>query len=326
LGLESEFQDGIVSNRTMARRKVTVFGGTGFLGQRVVKRLLERDFLVRLAARHPERFAALFPDVQLNAIQADVNDDRSVAAAVAGVEGVVNAVSLYAESGPQTFQSVHVEAATRVARLAREAGVGQFIHVSGIGSDAGSASPYIRSRGKGEKAVREAFPAATLIRPSVMFGRGDAFVIPIARMLRRFPVFPLFGRGRTQLQPAYVEDVADAIARVMQNAQTLMCYELGGPRVYTYRSLLEVIARHLGKKPLLVPMPFGFWHALASVAEMLPEPPITRNQVELMQLDNVTSPGAAGFGDLRISSTPLEDALSAIVGLSGGLSNATPVS
>jgi uncharacterized protein YbjT (DUF2867 family) len=108
----------------MARGKVTVFGGTGFLGQRVVKRLLERDFSVRVAARHPERLAALFSDVQLDAIQADVNDDRSVAAAIAGVEGVVNAVSLYAESGPQTFQSVHVEAATRVARLAREAGVG----------------------------------------------------------------------------------------------------------------------------------------------------------------------------------------------------------
>src|SRR5208337_1058892 len=152
-------------NMTMARRTVTVFGGTGFLGQRVVQRLLQRDFSVRVAARHPERIAALFPDVQLDAILADVNDDRSVAAAVAGVEGVVNAVSLYAESGPQTFHSVHVEAATRVARLAREAGVGRFIHVSGIGSDAGSASPYIRSRGKGEKAVREAFSAATLSRP-----------------------------------------------------------------------------------------------------------------------------------------------------------------
>ena len=261
----------------MAPRKVTVFGGTGFLGQRVVQRLLERDFSVRVAVRHPERIAALFPALHLDAIQADVNDDRSVAAAVAGVEGVVNAVSLYAESGSQTFHSVHVEAATRVARLAREAGVGRFIHVSGIGADAGSASPYIRSRGKGEKAVREAFPATTLIRPSIMFGRGDAFLIPIARMLRRLPVFPLFGRGQTQLQPAYVEDVADAIARVMQNAQSLMCYELGGPRVYTYRSLLEVIARHLGKKPRLVPMPFGLWHALASVAEMLPEPPITRD-------------------------------------------------
>jgi NADH dehydrogenase len=157
-----------------------------------------------------------------------------------------------------------------------------------------------------------------------MFGRGDAFVIPIARMLRRFPVFPLFGRGRTQLQPAYVEDVADAIAGVMQNAQTLMCYELGGPRVYTYRSLLEVIARRLGKKPLLVPMPFGLWHALASVAEMLPKPPITPNQVELMQLDNVASPDAPGFDDLGISSTSLEDALPAILGLSGGLPPVPP--
>jgi NADH dehydrogenase len=305
----------------MARGKVTVFGGTGFLGQRVVQRLLERGFSVRVAARRPERIAALFSDVPFEAIHADVNDDRSVGAAVAGVEGVVNAVSLYLESGAETFHSVHVEAAARVARLAREAGVERFIHVSGIGSDVGSASSYIRSRGEGEKVVREAFVATTLIRPSVMFGRGDAFVIPIARMLRRLPVFPLFGRGQTRLQPAYVDDVADAIARAMQNSKSPMCYELAGPRIYTYRSLLEVIARQLGKKPLLVPMPFGLWHALASFAEMLPEPPITRNQVELMQLDNVASPGAPGFGALRISSTSLEDALPAIVGLSGGLSH-----
>jgi NADH dehydrogenase len=157
-----------------------------------------------------------------------------------------------------------------------------------------------------------------------MFGKGDAFLIPIARMLRRLPVFLLFGRGQTQLQPACVEDVADAIARVMQNAQSPMRYELGGPRVYTYRSLLEVIARRLGKKPLLVAMPFGLWHALASVGEMLPEPPITRNQVELMQLHNVASPDAPGFGDLGISSTSLEDALPAILGLSGVISRVPP--
>jgi len=168
----------------MAPRKVTVFGGTGFLGQRVVQRLLERDFSVRVAVRHPERIAALFPALHLDAIQADVNDARSVAAAVAAVEGVVNAVSLYVESGQQTFHSVHVTGAARVARLAREEGVKHLIHVSGIGSDAGSASPYIRSRGEGEKVVRDAFPAATLIRPSVMFGRGDAFVCAIC------PSFP----------------------------------------------------------------------------------------------------------------------------------------
>jgi uncharacterized protein YbjT (DUF2867 family) len=234
-------------------------------------------------------------------------------------------VSLYVEGGHETFHSVHVTSAARVARLAREAGVERFIHVSGIGSDARSASPYIRSRGEGENVVRDAFPAATLIRPSVMFGRGDAFVGPVARMLRHLPVFPLFGRGHTQLQPAHVEDVAEAIARVMQTTQSPMCYELGGPRVYTYRSLLEVIARHLGRKPFLVPIPFGVWHALAYVAEMLPQPPITRNQVELMQTDSVASPGAAGFADLRISPTSLEDVLPEIVGQSGLRSRLPPV-
>ena len=288
----------------MARGRVTVFGGTGFLGRRVVKHLLEGEFSIRVASRHPERTGALF-----ESINADINDDRSVIAAVAGVEGVVNAVSLYVESGQQTFHSVHVTGAARVARLAREEGVKHLIHVSGIGSDAGSASPYIRSRGEGEKVVRDAFPAATLIRPSVMFGRGDAFV----GMLRHLPAFPLFGRGRTKLQPAHVEDVAEAIARAIQTTQPRMSYELGGPRIYTYRSLLEVIARHLRRKPLLVPTPFGLWHALASVAEMLPQPPITRNQVELMQIDSVASPGAPGFTDFGISPTSLEDVLPEIV-------------
>ena len=202
----------------MARGKVTVFGGTGFLGRRVVRHLLECELSVRVASRHPERAIALFPDVRLSieSLHADVNDDRSVAAAVAAVEGVVNAVSLYVETGRHTFYSVHLTAAARVARLAREAGVERLIHVSGIGSDAGSASPYIRSREEGERIVREAFPTATLIRPSVMFGRGDAFLTPVARMLRRLPVFPLFGRGQTRLQPVHVEDVAGAIARAMQ--------------------------------------------------------------------------------------------------------------
>jgi uncharacterized protein YbjT (DUF2867 family) len=300
----------------MARGKVTIFGGTGFLGRRVVRHLLECELSVRVASRHPEHAMARFGDVRLGveSIHADVNDDRSVAAAVAAVEGVVNAVSLYVENGRHTFRSVHVTAAARVARLARDAGAEQLIHVSGIGSDAGSASPYIRSRGEGERAVREAFPFATLIRPSVMFGRGDAFLTPVARMLRRLPIFPLFGRSQTQLQPVHVEDVAAAIARTMQSSPSGMCYELGGPRIYAYRSLLEMVARRLGAKPLLVPMPFALWRALAYVAEMLPEPPITRNQVALMRKDNVASPYAPGFAELQISPTSLEEILSTIVG------------
>jgi uncharacterized protein YbjT (DUF2867 family) len=207
----------------MAQEKVTVFGGTGFLGRHVVQHLLEADYPVRVASRHPERAAALFPDVHLGieSTHADISDDGSIAAAVADVIGVVNAVSLYAESGQLTFHSIHVKGAARVAQLAREVGIERLVHVSGIGSDAKSTSPYIRSRGEGERVVREAFPTATLVRPSVMFGRGDAFVRPLATMLRRLPAFPLFGSGRTRLQPAHVEDVAEAIARAMQNSDCL---------------------------------------------------------------------------------------------------------
>jgi uncharacterized protein YbjT (DUF2867 family) len=302
----------------MAREKVTVFGGTGFLGRRIVQHLLEADFSVRVASRHPERAAALFPDVHFGfeSTHADINDDGSVAAAVAGVIGVVNAVSLYMESGQLTFHTVHVEGAARVARLAREAGVKRLVHVSGIGSDTKSTSPYIRSRGEGDRVVREALPTTTLIRPSVMFGRGDAFVSPIAAMLRRLPVFPLFGGGQTRLQPAYVEDVAEAITRATRELHSGMCYELGGPRVYTYRSLLEVIAQSLAKKPLLVPVPFDLWRMFAVAAELFPQPPITRDQVELMQIDNVVSLDLPGFAELQISPSSLEDVLPAIVGLS----------
>jgi uncharacterized protein YbjT (DUF2867 family) len=302
----------------MAQEKVTVFGGTGFLGRHVVQQLLEADYPVRVASRHPERAAALFPDVHpgIESTHADISDDGSIAAAVADVIGVVNAVSLYAESGQLTFHSIHVKGAARVAQLAREAGVERLVHVSGIGSDAKSTSPYIRSRGEGERVVREAFPTATLVRPSVMFGRGDAFVRPLATMLRRLPAFPLFGSGRTRLQPAHVEDVAEAIARAMQNSDCQICYELGGPRVYTYRSLLEVIAQSLGTKPLLVPVPFDLWRMFAVAAEIFPHPPITRNQVELMQIDNVVSLDSPGFAELQISPRSLEYALPAILGLS----------
>src|SRR5262245_1788075 len=311
----------------MERDKAIVFGGTGFLGRRVVQHLRERDFLVRVASRHPERAQVLFPGARLGieSIHADINDDRSIADALADIGSAVNAVSLYTESGQQTFHSVHVIGAARVARLARKAGVERLIHVSGIGSDAESASPYIRSRGEGERVVREAFPAATLIRPSVLFGRGDAFVGPVAKMLRRLPVFPLFGDGQTRLQPAYVEDVAEAIARAVQNFRCEICYELGGPRVYAYRSLLEVIARSLGKKPLLVPVPIGLWRMFALVAETFPQAPITRNQVELMQMDNVVSPDAPGFAELQISPSSLEDVLPAMMGVLDGPSRLPPV-
>src|SRR5215213_5986448 len=228
-------------------RVVAVFGGTGFLGRRVVRHLLGHGFRVRAISRHPERAPSLLaPDgAGAEAVGADVRDEAAVASALAGAAAGVNAVGLYAERGGRdTFRAVHVEAAARIARLARAAGAERLVHVSGIGADPASASGYIRARGEGEAAVREAFPGAILVRPSVMFGPDDRFLTTLARLLRILPVYPLFGRGRTRLQPVHVEDVAEAIARIVAGAPGAghPCYELGGPRVYSYAELLRLIA------------------------------------------------------------------------------------
>jgi uncharacterized protein YbjT (DUF2867 family) len=295
----------------MSSQRVTVFGGTGFLGRRIVRHLHDADFVVRIASRHPERGRLLFsgdvPDIET--VRADANDEASVATAVSGAWAVVNAVSLYVEHGNCTFQSVHVEAARRIALLARQAGVETFAHVSGIGADAGSASPYIRSRGHGEAAVLDAFPSATLIRPAVMFGSGDALLTPLLTLLRHMPVFPMFGRGETRLQPAHVEDVAEAIVRVLRAPTAPRPYELAGPRVYTYQELLRAIAASTDTRPYLVPFPFSFWHVIGYVSEALPSPPITRNQVELMEQDNIADPDAPGFEALQISPQAIENIL-----------------
>ena len=228
---------------------------------------------------------------------------------------MVNAVSLYVEHGQETFQSVHVESAQRVATQAHLAGVERLVHVSGIGSDAASPSLYIRKRGEGELAVRGAFAGATLVRPAVMFGPDDAFLTTVLKLLRRLPIYPMFGRGLTRLQPAYVEDVAEAIARALQGAQTqAITYECGGPRVYSYAELLRAVAHEAGLKPILIPIPFIAWRALTWISEMLPAPPVTRNQVELMQIDTVASPEMPGFGELGISPRPVEEILRQMLG------------
>lgn len=283
-------------------KTITVFGGTGFLGRRVVRHLREHGFAVRVAVRHPERAKALFPeDAALTAVRADVDEEASIALALTGAWGAVNAVSLYAEKGGRTFHSVHVEAAARVAAAAHRAGVQRLIQMSGLGADAHSSSSYIRSRGQGEAAVREAFPGATIIRPSAMFAAEDGLTAALGGMLRLAPVFPLFGTGTTRLQPAFVEDVAEAIARILASPEPGAIYEFGGPEVLTYRALLQTVARQLGLRRIFLPLPFALWRLLASVAESLPNPPLTRGQVELMEADNVVSGRLPGFAALDIA-------------------------
>jgi uncharacterized protein YbjT (DUF2867 family) len=288
----------------------TVFGGTGFVGRRVVRHLRESGTRVRIVSRHPR----LDKDDGIEQIAADAHDERSVEAAVAGTDGVVNAISLYVEHGRDTFHSVHVETAAKIARTARRAGIRRFVHLSGIGADTTSPSPYIRSRGEGEAAVRTAFPGAVIVRPAVMFAPDDAFLTTILRLLRSLPAYPIFGDGKTRLQPVYVDDVAAAIAQILRQSQNpYPVYELAGPRIYSYEELLRTIARIAGLRPVLMRMPFAFWNALAGVAEMLPQPPLTRNQVELMQIDTTASESLPGFRALRILPRSLEDELQAIL-------------
>ena len=297
-------------------RTVAVFGGTGFLGRRVVRHLRRCGLSVRSASRHPDRGKELFAldDPQLQSVEADIHDEQSVARVLAGAYGAVNAISLYVEHGTETFHSLHVECAQRLATQARQAGVERLVHVSGIGADVASPSRYVRKRGEGELAVRAAFADALLIRPAVMFGPDDSFLTTIITLLERLPIYPMFGRGLTRLQPAYVDDVAEAITRALQRTEKHpITFECGCPRVYSYEELLKAAAHEAGLKPKLIPIPFAAWHVLAWFAEMLPNPPITRNQVELMQVDNVASPEMPGFGELGISPLSIEDILSEIL-------------
>jgi len=289
--------------------RVTVFGGTGFVGRRIV-RDLSATAKVRIASRHP----APAEGDGLERVLADAHDERAVEAAIEGADGVVNAISLYTEHGSDTFHSVHVEAAASIAGVARRAGVKRLVHLSGIGADPASPSPYIRSRGEGEAAVQAAFPGAVIVRPAVMFAADDAFLTTILRLLRSLPAYPLFGNGRTRLQPVHVDDVAAAIAQILRQPQRPSpVYELAGPRIYAYEELLRTIARTAGLRPVLVKTPFVFWDAAASLAEILPRPPLTRNQVELMQIDTTATGARPGFGQLKISPRPLEDELRAML-------------
>jgi uncharacterized protein YbjT (DUF2867 family) len=275
-----------------------------------VRRLRESGTRIRIVSRH----SGHSENAGIEQIAADAHDQRSIEAAVAGADGVVNAISLYVEHGGDTFRSVHVETASKIAKAARQAGIRRFVHVSGIGANTTSPSPYIRNRGEGEAAVQTAFPGAAIVRPAVIFASDDAFLTTILRLLRSMPAYPIFGDGKTRLQPVYVNDVAAAIAQILRQGQKpYSVYELAGPRVYSYEELLRTIARIAGLRPVLMHMPFAFWNALARVAEMLPQPPLTRNQVELMQIDTTASERLPGFRALGISPRSLEDELEAIV-------------
>lgn len=291
---------------------VTVFGGSGFLGRHIVERLVAYVAEVRIAVRRPHRFR--FPEDpapgRIVVIGADVRDDESVAKAVAGATAVVNAVAAYVEKRGVTFAAVHEEGARKVAQHAARLGVETLVHISGIGADPVSPSRYIRARGRGELVVREAFPRATILRPSAMFGRRAGIFSPFAAVARSLPIFPLVGGGRTKLQPVHVRDVAVAVERALIEPHARgRTFELGGPEIYTVNECVRLVLRELGLRRSCVSIPFAVAELLAAALERLPNPPLTVGMIDLLRRDNVVSPNSSGFVDLGITPISFEEAL-----------------
>jgi uncharacterized protein YbjT (DUF2867 family) len=292
---------------------ITVVGGTGFVGSAVARALLVEGARVRVTARHPRPGDVPISHPRLTTARADVTDD-SIVEALEGSTAVVNTVGLYAERGGQTFRAVHVERAARLARHAARLGISRLIHVSGIGASSVSRSAYVRARAEAEDRVRDGFADASVVRPAVLFGPGDAFLGSIDAFTHYAPIFLLFGGGHRRLQPVHVDDVAGAIARLATAcAPAGRTFELGGPRIYTYREIVEAVLAYRGRRRLLIPVPFAAWELAARLLGVLPAPPVTIDQVILMESDNVVADERAieTLADLGVCPRSLERMLPA---------------
>lgn len=282
-----------------AETLVTVFGGSGFLGRHVVRALAKRQYRVRVAVRRPDLAGHLQPlgrVGQIHAVQANIRNAASVEAAARGADVLINLVGILFERGRQRFDAVHAQGAGAVASAAAAHGA-RVIHVSAISADEGSSAAYARSKAAGERAVLAAMPGAAIFRPSIVFGPNDNFFNRFAAMARVLPALPLIGGGHTRFQPVFAGDVADAIVKAVEDAtKPGATYELGGPQVLTFKELMEFVLATIERRRFLVPLPFRVARLQASLFALLPTPPLTPDQVELLRYDNVVSQAAIRDG------------------------------
>jgi uncharacterized protein YbjT (DUF2867 family) len=288
----------------------TVFGGSGFIGRYVVQRLAAAGHVVRVAVRDPEGAGFLKPmgaPGQVVPVNANVTDDASVARAVAGADIVVSLVGILYETRGARFAAVQAEGPGRIARAARAAGVGALVHVSAIGADPAGQALYARTKALGEAAVFAGFPEATVLRPSIVFGPEDGFFNRFGQLAALLPALPLFGGGHTKFQPVFVGDVADAVMAALARPEARgKTYELGGPRVWSFKQLMQYVLEQTGRRRVLLNLPWGVAMLQGRLGELLPVPPITRDQVLLLQRDNVVAEGALGLADLGITPSSVE--------------------
>lgn len=302
----------------MTGKLAVVFGGSGFIGRNVVRELAKRGWRVRVGVRRPHLAQFLRPMGavgQIQLAQVNVRYRTSIAEALEGADAVVNLVGVLFQAGAQKFDALHADAAGEIAELCRERGIEKAVHLSAIGADSASKSAYARSKGEGEAAMREALPSASILRPSIVFGQEDEFFNRFAAMALYSPALPLIGGGGTKFQPVYVDDVADAVCAALEDADaTGRTYELGGPQIYSFRELMELMLQETGRRRVLAPVPFPVASMIGlfgEIAGALPfvAPPLTRDQVTLLKSDNVVSESALDIGALGIEPQSVESIL-----------------
>jgi NADH dehydrogenase len=292
----------------MNHRRVTIVGGAGVTGRNIVKRLAARGAVIAVASRHAVSAGFLRPmgDVgQIQPVDLGIGEEAALAPLIEGSDTVISCAGILAEHGRNSFDLVHHRGPAMLARRAAAAGVKRFVHLSAIGADPHSPSAYARSKAAGEAAVRSAFPAATIMRPSVIFGPEDALFNRFAALARVAPVLPLIG-GKTRFQPVFVDNCANAVVTALDRPETEgKVYELGGPEILTFRQMMELLLREIGRPRLLLPVPAAMAAFLAYFLEFLPDPPLTRDQIKLLQVDNVVAAGMPGLEALGIVPTAL---------------------
>jgi NADH dehydrogenase len=295
---------------------VTVFGGSGFIGTQAVRQLARLGWRIRVAVRQPNLAYAmrLHGDVgQIDIVQANIRNEPSVRRALEGATASVDLVGVLYERGRQTFEGLNVLGARNIAQAAKAEGVTRLVQVSALGADLAAASKYARTKAEGEVAVREIYPDAVVVRPSIVFGQDDGFFNKFAGMAQSSPVIPLIGGGATRFQPVFVGDVGKALARAVTSTEAAgQTYELGGPAVFTFRELMELMLREIERPRMLLPVPFFAAEILGAFGDLMGAfraPPVTSDQVKLLRTDNVVSGAYPGLEALGVAPTMLETVL-----------------
>jgi uncharacterized protein YbjT (DUF2867 family) len=294
----------------MRNRLIIIFGGTGFLGRHIVPRLAERGARMVVISRDPARGRHLQPMCAVGQIvvqRADLASEDALGQVLRGAHAVINLIGILHERRDGQFDEVHGELPGRIAKVAAEAGVERMVQISALGADPGSKAAFARSKAEGERLVLQRFPKATVLRPSIVIGPEDSFFNRFAEMVRFLPGLPLIGGGNTKYQPVYAGDVAEAMVAALTREDVFgRIYQLGGPKVYSFAELMRYMLNLTGRRRLLIPISYNLARLQARFMELLPDPPLTRDQVELLKVDNVVEPGAPGLAELGISPTPIE--------------------